>query len=92
MPQVLAQCRDIEDDVAAIKEWAEIFKEPKRLEATVAASMLLHGDAIRADIALDKDLWAAGDFWKSGVTTADLLVLAIGPVQPSYNSDPHFLY
>ena len=74
------------DDIAAIEEWASIFKDPAALAATITKHMALHRKAIKADIASDKALWQAGQFWQAGITTADLATLAIGPINPVYPS------
>ena len=74
----------MQDDIAAIADWASIFTDPARLSATIAKHLALHHNAIMADVALDKTQFAAGEYWKAGVTTADLATLAIGPINPVY--------
>lgn len=84
IPQALHNCKNMGDDLAAIKEWASIFTNPAQLSATIAKHMALHRKAIKADIAADKAHWAAQEYWMAGITTADLATLAIGPITPHY--------
>jgi len=67
-------------DVNAIEQWAAIFKDPAQLSLVVSKHFALHLKAIKADIATTKEQWAAGQYYKSGVTAADLLTLAVGPI------------
>ena len=49
----LTTCKGMEDDIAAIELWAQIFTEPTKLSKTVAKNWLLHGSKIKADIATE---------------------------------------
>jgi len=80
-PQSLATCEGMDDDIAAIEEWAQIFTDPAKLTATISKNYLLHKKKIDADIAkveddADKELW-----FQCGVDTAMLATDAIGPIK-----------
>jgi len=92
IPQALHACQNMGDDLAAIKEWASIFTEPEKLSATIAKHLALHRKQIKADIAADKAHWAAAEYWMSGLTTADLATVAIGPITPHYPEMYHAGY
>lgn len=47
-------------------------------------NLALHRKAIFADINLAKTEWKDEQYFKTGVTVADLLNLAIGPIKPIY--------
>jgi hypothetical protein len=84
IPQALHTCENMGDDLAAIGEWAQIFTNPAELTATITKHYALHRKAIQADIAADKAHWAAEEWWKAGLVTADLLTIAVGPITPVY--------
>merc|ERR1712166_625215 len=84
IPESLKNCKNMGDDLAAIKEWASIFTNPAELSETIAKHFALHRKQIKADIADDKAHWAAAEYWAAGATTADLATTAIGPIKPHY--------
>ena len=84
LPQVLHDCQNIGDDLAAIKEWGSIFTDPKKLSETIAKHMALHHKAITSDIASLKSYYGTQEYWKSGLSAAQLATDAIGPITPSY--------
>jgi hypothetical protein len=69
------------DDISAIEQWATVFTDIPALTKKVTKALLLHKNAIMADIAADKAEWAAGEFFKAGATTADLLTIVVGPIE-----------
>jgi len=71
----------MQDDVAAIESWASIFKDPTRLAAKVSKNFALHHKGIQSDIAALKADAAADKWWTVGEDLADLLTLAIGPIE-----------
>ena len=81
VPVALKTCEGMGDDLHAIGSWATIFEHPGQLTATVSKNYLLHRKAIDSDIASVKSDFAAKEYFKAGVATADLLTVAIGPVQ-----------
>lgn len=74
------KCTGMDEDIARIEAWAEIFTNPKELTVTVTKNWLLHKRGIEKDIAQEKVDWAAGNYFSAGVDTADALVKLIGPV------------
>jgi len=84
IPQTLHTCKNMGDDLAAFTDWASIFMNPAELTATITKHFALHKKAITADIAEEKAHWAAEEWWKAGITAADLLTIAIGPITPVY--------
>lgn len=77
----VAPCKNVSDDVAAIEQWAEIFKEPTTLVETLGKHWLIHQKAIKKDIASEKADWAAKNYFKAGSDIADAVTLAVGPVE-----------
>lgn len=74
------KCTGMDEDLARIDAWAEIFTNPKELTLTVSKNWLLHKRGIKKDIAQEKVDWAAGNYFSAGVDTADALVKLVGPV------------
>ena len=80
LPQTLTTCTGMDDEIAAIEEWATIFQDPTKLAATISKNYLLHKKKIDADrAAVEADL-AAEDYFQCGVDTAQLATDAIGPI------------
>merc|ERR1712032_1737141 len=80
----VAPCKNVSDDVAAIQQWAQIFKEPTTLVETLGKHWLLHQRQIKKDIAAEKADWSAKNYFKAGADIADVVTLAVGPM----NADP----
>jgi len=40
----------MDDDIAAIEDWATVFKEPTTLAKKVSKNWLFHGTEVKADI------------------------------------------
>ena len=70
----------MDDDIAEIEAWAEIFKEPTVLAKTVSKNWLFHGVQIKKDIATEQADWAAQDYFKAGEDVATILTELVGPV------------
>ena len=88
IPQTLNTCENMDEDLAAIKDWASIFTNPAQLAATVTTHYLLHKKAIQADIsALEAD-YSAGLYFKAGADLADALTLAVGPIESTGPVEP----
>ena len=81
MPAALKTCEQMGDDIAAIESWAAIFKNPTELVSTVTKHYLFHKAAITSDIAALEGDWTNALYWKAGVDLADLLTLAVGPIE-----------
>ncbi len=74
----------MQEDITAIKLWAQIFKDPAKLKKTIAKHMVLHGPQILDDISTSEEQWSNGEYFKSGLTVADLMTVAVGPIKPIY--------
>lgn len=86
----MTTCEGMDDDVAAIEAWAQIFTHPTELAKTVGKHWLFHGSQIKADIATEEADWSAGSYFDAGKDIADALTLAVGPIQ-SAEFDNFFL-
>lgn len=71
----------MDEDIQAIEQWAAIFKSPTELFKTVSKHYLFHKSEIKADIAALETDWQAHSMFKAGTDLADLLTLAIGPIE-----------
>ena len=76
----LATCESMGGDLARLEEWATIFTEPVKLAEDVGKNYVLHSRGIKKDISAVETEWSTGSFFKSGISTADALTLALGPV------------
>ena len=76
----MSTCQGMDDDIAAIEAWAQIFTEPTKLSETVAKHWLFHGNQIKQDIAQEEADWSSGDYFDAGKDTAAALTLAVGPI------------
>ena len=50
LPDALADCKGMDDDVAALEAYAESFKDVGHITKEVARNWLLHGTKVKADI------------------------------------------
>ena len=80
-PTTLSACEHMQDDIAAIESWAQIFKSKTGLIADITKHMILHKKEITQDISDVKTEWAAKEYFKSGKSAADLITVAVGPIQ-----------
>ena len=81
----LKECSTIGDDVKAIEEWSKIFDDKTKLIETVTEHMLIHKKKIKSDIKAAKTDWNSGNFYQAGEDAADLLTLALGPIEKEQN-------
>lgn len=63
----------MQEDITAIKLWAQIFKDPAALKKKVKKNLVFHGITIYADIKNAKQEWSDDEYYKAGITVADLL-------------------
>jgi hypothetical protein len=78
------QGKNLQDDITAIKAWAEMFKEPTSLVEKLGKHWLLHQKAIKTDISTEKSDWAAKNYFKAGADIADAVTLALGPIEKEF--------
>ena len=83
LPTAFQDCTGMDDDIAAIEAWAEIFHHPITLTETISKNWLVHGTEIEADITKQNADWAAGNYYGAGQDMADALVGLLGPINPS---------
>ena len=81
LPQDVADCKAASVDLKAIESWASIFTNRTQLIATISKHYLLHKKAIKADIGTFKSDWVAGEYFQAGDILADLLTIAVGPIE-----------
>lgn len=80
LPDAVAGCNDLGDDMDAIMKWAGAFKHPVHLGKVVSKNWLLHGVQAKKDLTKEKADWAAGDYFTAGEDVADIMTLLVGPV------------
>ena len=85
LPDGFAACTGMDDDIAAIEQWAEIFKEPVKLINTVTSHMLASGDEIKADIADEQADWGNKQYFDAGNDTAAAFTVLIGPINDDWS-------
>ena len=73
----------MDDDIAAIEDWADIFHHPVELTELVTRRWLLHGTEVKEAIHEQQDDWAAERFFDAGDDAAAALVDLLGPIRPS---------
>lgn len=78
----------MQEDITAIKLWAQVFKDIPSLTKKVTKNFALHSKAAKADIAKVKADYAAAEWFHAGKATADLASLLIGPIKPIYPPTP----
>jgi len=84
IPQTLKKCKNMGDDIDAIKEWASIFSDPLHLSERISKNVALHRKHVQADIAEMQQLEDVDEPWKAGVVAADLVTTVVGPITPTY--------
>jgi len=67
--------------MAAIEQWAQIFKNKTQLIETASKHFLLHKKKITTDIADAKADWAAKSYFETGKVGADILTILLGPIE-----------
>jgi len=77
----VAPCTNMGDDIAAIEQWAAIFKQPKTLIPIATKHYLLHKKAVTADIAAIKADWASKGYFATGKAAADLMTIIVGSIE-----------
>ena len=77
----VAPCTQMGDDIAAIEQWAQIFKSPKTLALKVSKHYMLHKKAVKADITAVRTDWANKSYFSVGKDAADLVTVLIGSIE-----------
>ena len=81
IPQALSTCENMDEDIAAIESWAQIFTDPAKLSATLAKHYAFHKSEIKADITTLETDWDASSYFQAGDDLAALMTLAVGPIE-----------
>jgi hypothetical protein len=93
-PTTVTTCKNMDDDLARIQAWANIFTEPEHLFKEASKNYLLHRKTIHDDIASEQAHWAAGQYFNAGIDTA-LALTEILPIDDlvtvQYMVTPHKL-
>ena len=71
----------MDEDIAAIEAWAQIFTNPAKLSATLAKHWAFHKKEIEADAKTLETDWDAQSYFQAGDDLAALMTLAIGPIE-----------
>ena len=79
----LSTCENMDDDLQAIESWATIFTKPVELVETLGKHWLFHRKTIKADLAKEKEDWAADSYFEAGVDIAMAFTEAVGPIKSS---------
>ena len=77
----VSDCIDIGDDIQAIKEWSKIFDDKTKLIENITTHMLIHRKQVEDDIHAAKADWSAANYYKAGEDAADLVTIALGPIE-----------
>jgi len=77
----LTACEGMGDDLKAIESWAAIFKSPSELTSTVTKHLITHRKEIMGDVHTVKVDWNGKEYFQAGKATADLLTVAVGPIE-----------
>jgi hypothetical protein len=93
-PATISTCKNVDDDLAKIQAWADIFTQPEHLFKEASKNYLLHRKTIHDDIANEQAHWAAGQYFNAGIDTA-LALTEILPIEDlvtvQYLATPHRL-
>ena len=81
IPQALSTCEGMDEDIAAIEEWAQIFTNPAQLSTTLAKHYAFHRNEIQTDITTLETDWDAQNYFQAGQDLAALMSVAVGPIE-----------
>ena len=74
------QSSSLQNDIARIEKWGQIFSDPKKLVEVVTMNVLKNYSKILADIGKIPTDFSSGDFKDAGDEVADIMVDALGPI------------
>lgn len=83
-PAAFATCKNIGDDLKAVEDWAKIFNDPMHVAHLATKHAIIHNKEIQKDFKLEKADWAAKNYYHSGLYSADMVQIMIGPVKKAY--------
>jgi len=79
--QDIADCKATSEDMAAIMDWAMIFKDKKHLVEIAGKHAIAHKKELTANIATLRSDWANAQYFQAGDIMADLLTILVGPIE-----------
>lgn len=77
----LMPCKNMQNDLAALKAWAYVFEEPAHLGEVLTNHWLHYGGEIKASIGQTSTNWNSGLFFESGEASAEAFTLLFGQVE-----------
>ena len=83
----LANCENMDGDIAEIEAWAKGFEDIGHLTKEVTKNWLLHKKIVKADIANEESDWASKDYFGAGKETAFAIDVLV-PFSTSENGLP----
>ena len=86
LPDAVKNCENMDSDIHAIKEWADVFKHPLKLTDTIAKRWLTHEDEIVHMLHKEQEDLAKHQYFSAGDDTAAALVDLLGPIVPKHHA------
>ena len=80
LPTDLADCQNMQGDIARIEKWAAIFTDPKALVETVTTNLIKNFQVILGDITKASSDFSGADYYDGGADIADIMVETLGAV------------
>jgi len=82
LPADITACELAKPEIIAVDQWAQMFKATNRaaLVLKVSKNYALHKKAVNTDRDTMKADWALGEYYQTGVVSADLLKILVGSV------------
>ena len=80
----LKDCENMQDDLAAIEEWAKIFLKPKELCDELSYNLLKNKEETIKDVHKTMADWEVKNYFNTGVDISTLMMLGLGPIKESY--------
>ena len=89
LPDDLANCENMNDDIKSIEAWAEIFKHPVDLVHTLFYNLWNYGISTKANIVAEEHDWAAGNYFDAGKDASNAfgILLPFKPYEPSVEEE-----
>ena len=88
VPEDLAECKDIQDDVTKLEAWADLFKHPTQLVQTIFQNVVSNMGPVQADIATLTSDYSSAKYFNVGEDIADITILALGQITKPKHAEP----
>merc|ERR1712060_273346 len=79
LPHMLKDCTSIQDDIASLEAWGQVFLDPKSLPATVKSNVTHNLIKLTRDLNKAKNDWKNEQYFAFGEELGDMLVIATTP-------------